>query len=217
MKVKSQTLQNLREDYQANRLSKTDVTAQPIQQFDQWFKEALNAEIKEPNAMILSTVNSNGQPSARTVLLKGMTESGFIFYTNYNSQKGQEMAVNQQVALTFLWLDLQRQIRIEGLVEKMSYTDSQNYFQSRPKGSQIGAWASPQSEVIADRSILENNVETLKKQYAEVEQLPCPEHWGGYIVRPTRMEFWQGRSSRLHDRILYTLENEDWKIERLAP
>lgn len=217
MKVKSQTLQNLREDYQANRLLKTDVAAQPMQQFDRWLKEALNAEIKEPNAMILSTVNSKGQPSARTVLLKGMTEIGFIFYTNYNSQKGQEMAANQQVALTFLWLDLQRQIRIEGSVEKMSYTDSQNYFQSRPKGSQIGAWASPQSEVITDRSILENKVVALKKQYAEVEQLPCPEHWGGYIVRPTRMEFWQGRSSRLHDRILYTLENEDWKIERLAP
>lgn len=217
MKVKQHTLENLREDYRSSTLLEANLAAHPIQQFNQWFKEALDAKIQEPNAMLLATVSNKLQPSIRTVLLKGLDDNGFIFYTNYDSQKGQDIAKNAQVSLAFLWLDLQRQVRIEGIAEKMSPTASEQYFQSRPKGSQIGAWSSPQSQVIADRSILENNVLELEAKYADTERLPCPPHWGGYIVRPTKIEFWQGRSSRLHDRILYTLEGNDWKIERLAP
>lgn len=217
MKIQQQALENLREDYRSSTLMEAEVATHPIQQFTKWFQEALNAAIKEPNAMLLGTINNNLQPSIRTVLLKGFNEDGFIFYTNYTSQKGQDIAANPQVALTFLWLDLQRQIRIEGRAEKLSYEDSQRYFQSRPKGSQIGAWASPQSQVIPNRSILENKVRNLEQQYHNAEKLPCPTHWGGYLVRPEKIEFWQGRSSRLHDRILYSLDGDDWKIERLAP
>lgn len=217
MKVNNQTIAALREDYRAKTVEITDVHANPIQQFREWFQEALDSQIKEANAMTIATVDAQGKPAARIVLLKGFDENGFIFYTNYESRKGKELAVNPNIAVVFLWKDLERQIRIEGIAEKVAPSVSFNYFQSRPKGSQIGAWASPQSQVIADRSILEQNVIDLKEKYKDVENLPIPNHWGGYQIKPTLIEFWQGRSSRLHDRICYTLEGKEWKIERLAP
>ncbi len=217
MKVNNQTIAALREDYRAKTLEITDVQADPMQQFKEWLQEALDSQIKEANAMTIATVDALGKPAARIVLLKGFDENGFIFYTNYESRKGRELAVNPNIAVVFLWKDLERQIRIEGVTEKVPPSVSLHYFQSRPKGSQIGAWASPQSQVIADRSILEQNVLALKEKYKDAENLPIPSHWGGYQIKPTLIEFWQGRSSRLHDRICYTLENNKWKIERLAP
>ena len=217
MKVNNQTIRVLREDYRAKTLEITDVHADPIQQFNTWFQEALDSQTKEANAMTIATVDVTGKPAARIVLLKGIDENGFIFYTNYESRKGQELTANPNIAAVFLWKDLERQIRIEGVAEKVAPEVSLNYFQSRPKGSQIGAWASPQSQVIADRSILEQNVIDLMEKYKDTDYLPIPNHWGGYQIKPTLIEFWQGRSSRLHDRICYRLVGEEWIIERLAP
>ena len=194
-----------------------DLDPDPIQQFALWFDEALNASVKEPNAMALATVNEQGKPAVRIVLLKGFDESGFVFYTNYESQKGRELAHHPQAALVFFWQELQRQVRIEGTVKKVSKKISIEYFQSRPKGSQIGAWASPQSQVIESREVLEQNVESLQKRYANDSVLPKPPQWGGYLVRPLKIEFWQGQLSRLHDRICYTKKRGKWNIERLAP
>ncbi len=217
MKVNNQTIAALREDYRAKTLEIEDIHANPFSQFKEWFQEALDSSIKEANAMTIATVDAEGKPSARIVLLKGFDENGLIFYTNYESKKGQDLAANPNIAAVFLWKDLERQIRIEGIAKKITKAASLKYFQSRPKGSQIGAWASPQSQVIPDRSILENNVKTLKEQYKNVDNLPIPNHWGGYIIQPTMIEFWQGRSSRLHDRICYKKEGKNWAIERLAP
>ncbi|MFK7807613.1 MAG: pyridoxamine 5'-phosphate oxidase [Saprospiraceae bacterium] len=209
---------DLREDYRLKSLGISEVASDPMTQFKEWFDEALNSDLKEPNVMTLATSTPDGMPSARIVLLKGYSENGFIFYTNYDSHKGKALAANPKAALVFCWLELERQIRIEGTVRKISEEDSTNYFQSRPKGSQIGAWASPQSQTIEDRSVLENNAEELKKKYASEEVLPKPPHWGGYSVEPTMIEFWQGRSSRLHDRIRYIKnENGEWGTARLAP
>lgn len=209
---------DLREDYRLQSLNISEVEKNPILQFQKWFEEALQSDLKEPNAMTLATATSSGIPSARIVLLKGYSENGFLFYTNYTSRKGKELLENPKAALVFCWLELERQIRIEGRVEQLSPEVSTAYYQSRPKGSQIGAWASPQSEVIPDRSILEENVEQLKEEYAEKVELPRPPHWGGFAIIPTMIEFWQGRSSRLHDRIRYEqASNGDWKIDRLAP
>ena len=189
-----------------------------MDQFKIWFEEALESKLLEPNAMSLATCTPQGIPSARIVLLKGFDSEGFVFYTNYLSRKGQEMIQNPSAALVFCWLELQRQIRVEGWVERMSREESVAYFQSRPKSSQIGAWASHQSNVIENRTILEENVKSLEEEYKDVDQLPCPEYWGGLKLIPEKMEFWQGRTSRLHDRILYTFdENGHWKQERLAP
>lgn len=211
-------IENLREDYRSNTLTIDDIAAKPMDQFKLWFEEALQSQLLEPNAMTLATCTPQGIPSARVVLLKGFDEEGFAFYTNYLSRKGQELIQNPSAALVFCWLELQRQVRIEGWVERMSREESVAYFQSRPKSSQIGAWASNQSNVIEDRTILEENVERLKEEYKDEDQLPCPEHWGGLKMIPEKVEFWQGRTSRLHDRILYTLdENGKWKTERLAP
>lgn len=211
-------LLNLREDYNLDKLELGDLAPTPIQQFEKWFNFALSKNVKEPNAMTLATATKDGIPSARIVLLKGFDENGFIFYTNYDSHKAKELIENPKAALVFCWLELHKQIRIEGKVEKVSTEESTEYFQSRPKGSQIGAWASPQSQVIENRDILEKNVKDLNAQYADSEILPLPENWGGFIVKPTKIEFWQGRSSRLHDRLRYTLtENEEWEIDRLAP
>ncbi len=212
------TLQGLREDYRKSTLEEKNASENPFTQFDNWFKEALNAEIPEPNAMIIATVNEKGFPSARTVLLKGFDEKGFIFYTNYNSQKGQDLSANPKCALVFNWLALERQIRIEGIAEKLSPEESTAYFHKRPKKSQIGAWASPQSQIIKTRDLLEDNLKNLNAEYMDSESLPRPNHWGGFRIKASRIEFWQGRSSRLHDRLNY-VKNEDntWKRTRLAP
>ena len=211
-------VQDLRREYTAEKLDIEDVDPNPVAQFRRWFEEAMNAELPEPNAMTLATVSSKGQPSARIVLLKGFDESGFVFFTNYRSRKSQELMANPRVALVFLWLELQRQVRIEGMAAKIDPEESTRYFQSRPKGSQIGAWASPQSDVIKSRELLEQRVEALNEKYNGQQVLPRPEEWGGFIIQPQRLEFWQGRPSRLHDRIQYImLKKAGWKIERLAP
>lgn len=208
---------SLRRNYAHQSLSESDVLHDPIAQFAVWFEEALNSQLIEPNAMTLATADHSGQPAARTVLLKGFDKRGFVFYTNYESRKGRDLAENPQAALLFTWLELERQIRIEGKVEKVTREESLTYFQSRPKGSQIGAWASPQSRVIEGRAILEMRVAELNLEYDHLEALPLPPHWGGYRLKPDHIEFWQGRESRLHDRICYTQAGEGWKIERLAP
>ena len=210
-------LASIRNDYLQKSLSKNDVAVNPLDQFEHWFEEATAAEINEPTAMNLSTVSENGRPSGRIVLLKGINDSAFQFYTNYESQKAHDLALNPFAALTFFWPELERQIRIEGKVEKLSESTSESYFSSRPWDSQIGAWASPQSQVIENRDVLEENFQKVKEKY-EGREVPRPSHWGGYQLVPDRFEFWQGRSSRLHDRIIYWLSNDgEWIIERLAP
>ena len=214
----NENIQNLREDYRRSTLEMSETDKSPFRQFDKWFREALQAEIPEPNAMTVATVAADGKPSARVVLLKGVDERGFVFYTNYESQKGRELDENPAVALVFNWLGLERQIRIEGTAEKISEAESEAYFQKRPKKSQIGAWASPQSRPIRGRDILNENTAALQEKYADSENLPRPPHWGGFRVKAERIEFWQGRSSRLHDRINYIKTAEGkWMRERLAP
>ncbi len=211
-------IEHLREDYRLASLDVKDVDENPIAQFGKWLKEALDAQVPEPNAMTLATCTPEGKPAARIVLLKGYDEAGFVFFTNYESRKGKELLHNPNAALVFSWLELQRQVRIEGKVQKVTPEQSTAYFQSRPKGSQIGAWASPQSRVIGEREMLEEKVQKLGEKYANEDELPRPEHWGGYVVQPRLIEFWQGRPSRLHDRIQYTLQSSgEWLIERLAP
>jgi pyridoxamine 5'-phosphate oxidase len=215
---KPHDIASLRRNYALQTLSETDVLHDPISQFAVWFEEALNSRLLEPNAMTLATATREGRPSARIVLLKGFDKQGFVFYTNYKSRKGEELAENPQAALLFTWLELERQIRIEGVVEKVTPEESKTYFQSRPKDSQIGAWASPQSRVVEKREALEKRVAELRKEFSEAKALPLPPFWGGYRLKPSRIEFWQGRESRLHDRICYTrVGEESWKIERLAP
>ena len=211
-------MENLRKSYQSGKLDLADLTTDPIDLFRRWWHEAIDAEIVEANAMTLATVDSEGRPSARIILLKGITPEGFEFFTNYQSRKADEISENSHVALLFFWKEMERQIRIEGIAEKVTPTRSEAYFQSRPRGSQVGAWASPQSQVIPDRSILENKVNEIESRFSGQDPLPCPEHWGGYIVKPTMIEFWQGRPDRLHDRFRYSLlSNGTWKIDRLAP
>jgi len=212
----SQPIADIRKDYKLKSLLEADVLNNPLDQFSLWWDEAINSKIEEVNAMTLATATPEGFPSARIVLLKGTTNQGFLFFTNYLSQKGTELAKNPRACLVFFWKELERQVRIEGTVEKVSEAESDTYFASRPAKSRIGAWASPQSTPIAGRSIIEENVEKYSVQFGE-ESIPRPPHWGGYIVKPVKLEFWQGRSSRLHDRILYTKLSEEWKIERLAP
>jgi pyridoxamine 5'-phosphate oxidase len=207
---------DIRKDYQLESLTEQDVAANAIAQFTRWWDEAVKSEIDEVNAMTLATVSDKGIPAARIVLLKDYDENGFVFFTNYNSSKGMQLAANPHATLLFFWKELERQIRIEGVAEKVSAAESDDYFYSRPVGSRIGAWSSPQSRVIANREILEQNVVTYTNEFGE--NVPRPEHWGGYRIKPAVIEFWQGRSSRLHDRIRYTLTAENnWVIERLAP
>ncbi len=206
----------IRKEYSKHALDITDVTADPFIMFNQWFDEALKAEVLEPNAMNIATVSKNGIPSSRIVLLKEV-DHGFVFYTNYQSDKGKELEHNPIAALNFFWPELERQVRIQGEVEKVSEEMSVSYFQSRPKESQIGAWTSPQSTIIKDRSILEERAKTLIEKFKNESVLPKPSQWGGYRLKPFYIEFWQGRPSRLHDRIAYALVGNNWKINRLAP
>jgi pyridoxamine 5'-phosphate oxidase len=215
--MNQEDLQNLREDYTGVSLSESNTKADPIKQFEIWFNEAQEANVPELNAMTLSTATYDGRPSARIVLLKGFYEAGFIFYTNYLSRKGKEITKNPIGALTFFWPGIDRQIRIEGTLEKVSKEQSEKYFHSRPKNSQIGALASPQSQEIADRESLEKKWNELATEYQDKE-VPKPSFWGGYILKPRLIEFWQGQPSRLHDRILYKkIDNKNWKKVRLAP
>lgn len=215
--MNQQEIQNLRQDYSAATLSENDTKGDPINQFEQWFNEALAAKLHEPNAMTLATATANGKPSARIVLLKGFNQHGFMFYTNYLSRKGKEITKNPQGAITFFWAELERQVRIEGTIEKLSKEDSERYFHTRPKGSQIGAVVSPQSQEIEGRDELEKKWSELEAEY-EGKEVPKPSFWGGYILNPQLVEFWQGRSSRLHDRILYKkVDKKSWKKVRLAP
>ena len=206
---------HLRQDYMKERLDEQDMQPGPIDQFHRWFEEARLAEIPEPNAMILSTADAEGRPCARTLLLKEYDDQGFVFFTNYESRKGQELAENPQACMLFMWLELQRQVRIEGRVEKVSAEESDAYFLQRPLGSRWGAHASPQSRVIAGRDVLEETLKAVQAQFGDTP--PRPAHWGGYRVIAEKVEFWQGRSSRLHDRLVYVRDGEGWKVERLAP
>lgn len=207
----------IRKNYSQKKLTEKKADANPLQQFAKWWQQALEAKLDEVNAMTLATASSDGIPSARIVLLKGVSEDGFVFFTNYKSFKGQQLAENPKACLVFFWKELERQVRITGLVEKVSATESDDYFYSRPVGSQLGAAASPQSQVVENREWLDEHFKTIKKS-TKNKKVERPEHWGGYRVKPVIIEFWQGRPSRLHDRLQYTLdESGNWKIERLAP
>lgn len=211
------SIADIRKDYKLKTLDEAGVSSNAFEQFGHWWSEALNSEIDEVNAMTLATCDKTGKPDARIVLLKGYDERGFVFFTNYLSRKGHELEENPQACLVFFWKELERQVRIWGSVEKLEAAESDDYFFSRPEGSQIGAWASPQSTVIESRDVIENNVVRYQQQFSS-SKIERPAHWGGYQVKPMSIEFWQGRPSRLHDRLLYTLQNNDsWKIERLAP
>ncbi|HEY5408332.1 MAG TPA: pyridoxamine 5'-phosphate oxidase [Ginsengibacter sp.] len=213
----STDLAAIRKEYRLQSLLEKDVDADPIKQFERWFQHALTSGIEEPNAMTLATSTTDGKPSARIVLLKGIKENGLVFFTNYESKKGNQIHDNPYACLVFLWKELERQVRIEGKVKKISEQESDEYFSSRPVESRIGALSSPQSKVIESREILDNNVTYFTNKYPS-QNIPRPSNWGGYILCPTLIEFWQGRISRLHDRLQYT-QNEvgQWKIERLAP
>jgi pyridoxamine 5'-phosphate oxidase len=211
------TIADIRKEYKLQSLSEKETLKDPFAQFNKWWQETLNAGIDEPNAMTLATASADGMPDGRIVLLKGFDEKGFAFYTNYNSVKGQQLLENPRATLVFFWKELERQVRISGLVSLAPGNMSDDYFNSRPVGSRIGAWASPQSETIESREWLEENEQRIATVW-DGKTIPRPGHWGGYVVKPVKMEFWQGRPSRLHDRILYTLQNTGtWKIERLAP
>jgi len=210
------TLAELRNDYARGSLDEQHVDADPIRQFQLWFQQALDAQVPEPNAMTLATVDEQGQPSARIVLVKGADERGFVFFTNYESRKGHDLAINPRASLLFYWIELERQVRIEGKVEKTSAQESDAYFASRPLGSRIGAWASEQSRELPSRTLLEEREKAFAERFGD--NPPRPPQWGGYRLVPAKIEFWQGRPSRLHDRILY-VRNADagWQISRLAP
>jgi pyridoxamine 5'-phosphate oxidase len=211
------SLAELRKNYSLGSLDIADADRDPFRQFDTWFQQAVDAKLPEPNTMTLATVDSRGRPSARIVLIKGVDERGFVFFTNYESRKGRELAGNPYASLLFYWIELERQVRVEGRIVQTSTAESDAYFASRPLGSRIGAWASNQSQVIESRSQLETREREISLQYGD--QVPRPPHWGGYRLVPEAIEFWQGRPSRLHDRLLYTRagENGDWQISRLSP
>ncbi len=207
----------IRKEYSKASLDVGDVDKNPILQFEKWFEQATDANVPEPNAMTLSTISDGGRPSARIVLLKGVEQNQFIFYTNYQSQKGKELEKNPACALTFFWPELERQVRIEGMATLVEELTSEKYFQSRPRGSQVGAWASPQSSIIKNREILEARTNEIEKRYEGVALLPRPKQWGGFAIDPFEIEFWQGRPNRLHDRIVYYKNDSSWAIHRLAP
>ncbi|MFC6999692.1 pyridoxamine 5'-phosphate oxidase [Rufibacter roseus] len=212
------SLQDIRKNYSLKELTTNAVADNPFQQFGVWMQEALEAQAAEATAMTLSTADAQGRPSARVVLLKELDSQGFVFYTNYLSRKGQQIEDNPFAALTFFWPALERQVRVEGRVEKVTDQLSDQYFHSRPIGSQIGAWASPQSQPIPNRAALANLEKEYTQKFEGLPEIPRPEHWGGYRVVPDRIEFWQGRPSRLHDRLVFKLQEDDtWKLQRLAP
>ncbi len=212
----NRSIADLRIDYTQQSLLETDVNPDPIVQFQTWFDAAVAAKLPEPNAMTIATATPDGLPSARIVLLKAVDDRGFVFFTNYNSHKGQELLANPHAALVFLWTEQERQVRVQGRVEKIAPAESDEYYYSRPAGSRLGAWASNQSEVIPDRTVLETRLEALKQEHPNGD-IARPVHWGGFRVIPTVIEFWQGRSSRLHDRLRYQKVNQGWTIDRLAP
>ena len=216
MQITTEALQNMRQNYINATLDEADVDENPIAQFKKWFEHAVESKVNEPNAMTLATVTKAGKPDARIVLLKGIDENGFQFYTNYLSAKGKELKKSPYASLVFFWHDLERQVRVEGTVTKLDKETSEAYFKSRPRQSQLGAIASPQSQVIENRTILEDKFNELETQN-EGKEITKPAHWGGFLVKPTRIEFWQGRRSRLHDRINYELLANKWVKTRLAP
>ncbi len=211
----SRAIADLRKSYERDELDESASAADPLQQFEHWFRQALAAELPEPNAMTVATVGADGRPSTRIVLIKGYDARGIVWYTNYESRKGHELAGNPHAALQFHWVELERVVRIEGRVEKVDAAESDAYFQSRPLDSRIGAWASPQSQVVSSRTVLVTNAARYGAQY--LLHPPRPPHWGGYRLVPDRWEFWQGRKSRLHDRLRYRLDGGQWVRERLAP
>ena len=208
------SIKDLRTDYHRSELNVKDLTEEPITLFQQWITQAITYS-NDANAFVLSTVNSNGVPSSRVLLLRDATKKGFSFFTNYSSRKSQEIELNPNVCMNFFWPEMERQVRINGSISRLSEQESDDYFNSRPYESRIGAWCSPQSQVIESREVFENKIQELKKKYPN--EVPRPENWGGYTIVPNEIEFWQGRASRLHDRFLYNKEGENWTINRLAP
>jgi pyridoxamine 5'-phosphate oxidase len=210
------SIADLRRDYTLAGLRRVDLEADPVQQFQKWFQQALDAQLLEPTAMTLATADQQGRLSARIVLLKGLDERGFVFFTNYESRKGRELAENPNAALVFYWADLERQVRVRGTAARISREESEKYFTGRPRGHRLGTWVSTQSEVISDRTVLEKRLKEFEQQYPDV--VPLPPFWGGYVLSPAEIEFWQGRCNRLHDRFRYTKQADgSWLIERLAP
>ncbi len=210
-------LQDIRRDFRKGTLTRDELIDDPIEQFKLWMQQALSTELVDPTAMVLATGARDGQVSQRVVLLKGLDERGFVFFTNYESRKSREIAINSKVSLHFPWFAIERQVMVGGVAEKVSLEESRAYFQSRPRDSQLAAWASPQSRVLNSREVLTQQLESLQKKYADLD-IPLPEFWGGYRVRPSQIEFWQGGANRLHDRFVYTLQpGQAWQIERLAP
>jgi pyridoxamine 5'-phosphate oxidase len=217
MALNEQEIRNIRTDYTRHSLDEKDVASNPLEQFQKWMQEAMQSAVHEPNAMHLATVTADGRPAGRVVLLRGLDADGFSFFTNYNSNKGMQLEKSGYAALTFFWPELERQIRIEGSVSQLTDKENDEYFYSRPRGNRLGAWASPQSQPIANREVLEKLAQVLEAKYPDPMPIPRPEHWGGFKLAPDSIEFWQGRASRLHDRIRYRKEQETWVIERLAP
>jgi pyridoxamine 5'-phosphate oxidase len=209
-------VRDLRDDYQRDGLLEADADADPFRQFARWFADAASAGLKEPNAMTLATVGADGVPNARMVLLKGFDERGFVFYTNYGSAKARDLKVNPRAALVFYWAELERQVRISGVVETTTREETEEYFATRPRGSQLGAWASQQSAIVSGREVLEANLLQQEVRF-DGQEIPAPPDWGGFRLRPDSIEFWQGRPSRLHDRLLYTRCGGEWLRQRLSP
>ena len=209
-------LRDIRTNYQKYELTESSILKDPLQQLKSWLIDSVNGKTQEPTAMVLSTIDQDGNPESRVVLLKELNDEGLVFFTNYNSKKGQQIKEKRQVSLVFFWPELERQVRIKGLAEKTSEEVSEEYFKSRPADSQLGAWASPQSEVIESRKVLDENY-SYYQEYFKNTEIKKPPHWGGYLIRPQYFEFWQGRSNRLHDRIEFVRTDSQWKINRLAP
>lgn len=208
---------SLRKEYSSAYLNEQDINHDPFKQFELWMHQAVEAQILEPHAMNVCTVSAEGKPSSRIVLLRGFDHKGFVFYTNYNSHKGNDLEKNNHVCLNFFWSELERQVRIEGIISKVDEQTSIDYFNSRPRESRIGAWASEQSTIIESRKVVEDAFAFYTNKFKDTPIIPKPPHWGGYLVKPSNIEFWQGRPSRLHDRLKFTRNNNDWKIERLSP